>query len=200
MCSMSISSIGRYGSAAIDKIVSKIPSVAISNQKVLNGIKWTANHLAAPHNNRLILGATAIILQPIIDLCNRKVDEDTREISAKRTAAKIIAGTSTGYAIRYACLKLIDYLTKDSKSLLYPKGVNVVAEGLKNYRSAIGTFAGLFVMLFTNFLIDAPLTKYLTNKFIKNNDKGNKGTEMPNYFPRPQINNFASSKVNKEVA
>ena len=128
------------------------------------------------------------------------MDEDTREVSAKRTAAKIIAGTSTGYAIRYACLKLIDYLTKNERSLLYPKVVKVTADGIKNHRSAIGTYTGLFVMLFTNFLIDAPLTKYLTNKFVNSGKTNNKGPEIPNYFPRPQINNFASRKINKEVA
>lgn len=34
---------------------------------------------------------------------------------------------------------------------------------IKKYRGALGTFAALGIMLFTNFLIDAPVTSWLTN-------------------------------------
>jgi hypothetical protein len=37
---------------------------------------------------------------------------------------------------------------------------------LKKYKEAYGTLLALVVMTFTNFLIDAPLTKILTNKFV----------------------------------
>ena len=35
------------------------------------------------------------------------------------------------------------------------------------YRNAMGTVVALVVMMFTNFLIDAPLTKFLTNALVK---------------------------------
>lgn len=38
---------------------------------------------------------------------------------------------------------------------------------IKRYRNTFGTVAAVGVMLFTNFLIDAPLTTFLTNKFVK---------------------------------
>lgn len=38
---------------------------------------------------------------------------------------------------------------------------------IKKYRQAFGTVAAVIVMIGTNFLIDAPLTTYLTNKFVK---------------------------------
>ena len=37
---------------------------------------------------------------------------------------------------------------------------------LKTHRTVIATFMGLGVMLFTNFLIDAPATVKLTNKLL----------------------------------
>ena len=53
MCGMSIKSISNLGSAAVNGIVRRIPTVTINNKKILNTIKWTADHLAAPHNNRI---------------------------------------------------------------------------------------------------------------------------------------------------
>ena len=41
---------------------------------------------------------------------------------------------------------------------------------LQTHRTVIATFMGLGVMLFTNFLIDAPATVKLTNKFIASSD------------------------------
>ena len=204
MCGMSIKSISNIGSAAVNGIVRRIPSATINNEKILKTIKWTADHLAAPHNNRLILGITAILIQPLIDLYNRNVDDKTRKTSVARTLAKIIAGTTTGYFIRYACFKGIEYMTKDPakaanklQSAMFPKGIaNVTIDGLKHYKNAIGTFAGLGVMLFTNFLIDAPLTKFLTNKFIKKIDKQNIDVIKNPYFGTPRMDIF-TGKANK---
>ena len=38
-------------------------------------------------------------------------------------------------------------------------------KALSNYKIAWSTYIALGIMVFTNFLLDAPLTKYLTNKF-----------------------------------
>lgn len=46
---------------------------------------------------------------------------------------------------------------------------------IKKYRGALGTFAALGIMLFTNFLIDAPVTSWLTNNVfgpMLNKEKG----------------------------
>ena len=37
---------------------------------------------------------------------------------------------------------------------------------LTHHKNALGTIISLFVMTITNFAIDAPLTKFLTNKFV----------------------------------
>ena len=69
---------------------------------------------------------------------------------------------------------------KYSRSLLPNKDLDKLIKKqtfLKNYQSALSTGIAILAMCFTNFLIDAPLTVYLTNKFndsYKNKQKGEK--------------------------
>lgn len=141
---------------------------------------------------RLISGVTGIMLQPWFDWNNKRVDEDTQKISTARTCAKIIAGTLTGVSIRWACVKATENFTryqkaedelkdlgklskrfinkpiKDINKILLPKSIKDASfNEIKKYRQALGTYASLFIMIFTNFLVDAPITTYLTNKFAK---------------------------------
>lgn len=123
--------------------------------------------------NRLILGITALMSQPFIDFYNRKIDEDTRRVAVCRTVAKIIAGTLTGYAVRKGTIKGMQMCSQLPgkgvprwKTLFTPKDVKKIdTDEFKQYQNALGTYISLGVMVFTNFLIDAPLTKFLTNKF-----------------------------------
>ena len=41
-----------------------------------------------------------------------------------------------------------------------------VCNAFIQYKNALGTIVALGVMTITNFVIDAPLTKFLTNKFV----------------------------------
>lgn len=128
---------------------------------------------------RLAFGVAALMLHPVMDKFNPWVDEETRNTSAIRSAAKAIASTATGVVIREACIlgtnallngktfasKLPEFITKD-----------------KNHTSAvIGTLAGLGIMMFTNFLIDVPLTDKLTHLFTKMAEKkgGKSNTKAP---------------------
>lgn len=137
---------------------------------------------------RLISGVTALLLQPAFDLNNKNTDEETRKTSCARTLGKIIAGTVTGVLIRWACVKATENFTKNKNTEKYLFDNKKIAEikrtftkreqmllpkeyleasyrKIKNYRGAIGTLAAVFIMIFTNFLIDAPLTTFLTNVF-----------------------------------
>lgn len=166
--------ISRVSGATTGKIVSVAPKMTVSNEKLLKGISWIGEKVSSPQN-RLILGITALMFQPFIDLSNKNVDEDTRKISAARTVAKIIAGTLTGVAIRSGCIHAIDAFTKRAdeitpnmkfknlRTLFMP---DVVLKNLNQYKKSLGTIMSLGIMVFTNFLVDAPLTKFLTNKFI----------------------------------
>lgn len=133
--------------------------------------------------NRVILGVTALMSQPFIDYHKRNIDEDTRRVAVCRTIAKIIAGTLTGFTVRKATIKGIQMCSKlpapnvrNWQTIFTPKDVKKVdTDEFKQYQNALGTFISLGVMLFTNFLIDAPLTKFLTNtlneKAVKNKEK-----------------------------
>jgi len=163
-------------------------------------IKWVGG-FSTPAN-RFFLGATALATQPWIDLNNKKVDEKTRNYSCARTIAKIVVGTITGVLIRKGCIDLMKKLTYTSSALkelekkgskisewltaLVPTSKVVQANEfekaeiqLKKFRNTLGSIVALGVMLFTNFLIDAPLTKMLTNYLINkidptSNQKGGK--------------------------
>lgn len=156
-------------------IVNIVPEMTISNEKTLKGLKWVGEKVSSPEN-RLILGVTALMSQPFIDLNNKKVDEDTRKVSAARTVAKIIAGTTTGVLIRSGCIHAIDAFTKlpteitpDMKfkklRTLFTPSIGILKD-LNQYKKSLGTILSLGVMVVTNFLLDAPLTKFLTNKFV----------------------------------
>ena len=174
-------SIGRISASAnyvTTAIAGAMPAGTVISKKANRVISWIGQKISSPQN-RLILGATALMSQPFIDLHNRKVDEDTRKVSAARTVAKILAGTTTGFLVRYGCIKAIDYCSmlpeQISKTARFPKlrtfftpdaALSGVLKNLGHYKKALGTIISLLVMTFTNFAIDAPLTKYLTNKFI----------------------------------
>ena len=150
-----------------------IPEAVYSDKKMVNGIKKTGEKISSAEQ-RLILGASALMSQPFIDANNKRVDEKTRKVSVARTIAKIVAGTFTGYFIRKGCIKGIKALSQVEgknvskwKSIFTPKNIkDNTTDAFLQYRNAMGTVVALVVMMFTNFLIDAPLTKFLTNKFV----------------------------------
>lgn len=168
--------------------------MSVAGENANKAINWIGRNISSPQN-RVILGASALMSQPFIDLHNRKVDEDTRKVSAARTVAKIIAGTLTGFFVRYGCIKAIDYCSllpaqitnatkhKWLRTLFTPdSAINGVLKDLNQYKKALGSFIALLVMLFTNFAIDAPLTKFLTNKFVDKYDL-NKNKKPPRTSP-----------------
>lgn len=142
--------------------------------------------ISKPAENRAIMGATAIITQPIIDYNNHKVDKETREISRNRTIAKIVVGTLVGIIVRGSCYKLVQKMTdvagktKYSKTLIpdkYLEEFKNVQKFLDNYKSALSTGTAIGAMCFTNFAIDAPLTVWLTNR-LNAKDKAKKVQEQ----------------------
>lgn len=141
---------------------------------------------------RLALGASAVILQPAIDMANKDVDKETGRISAIRSLSKALVGATTGIAVRGGSMKIVECALKnenlsdklaritaeDASSLAIDKAKDFIKNqgGAKQYASVIGTIAALGIMIFTNFLIDAPLTNILTNKL---NKKQEEKTKMP---------------------
>jgi len=141
---------------------------------------------------RLAFGVAAFTLHPFMDRMNPWIDEETRETSAVRSTAKAIASTLTGVIIREACIvgtnkllgnenivkKLPKYMTKD-----------------KGHTSAvIGTLAGLAVMMFTNFLIDVPLTNKFTHTLMERAKKKGRIKGSNVQAPKPSFDK--ENKVN----
>ena len=136
-------------------------------------VKKIDDRISRPAENRAIMGATALVTQPTIDYYNHRVDDDTRTVSRNRTIAKVLIGTCVGIPVRGISYNIIEKMTqldgtnKYSRKLLPEKHLSSLIQNpqhMKNYRSALATATALFVMCFTNFLIDAPLTAMLTNK------------------------------------
>ena len=163
-------------------LYNRIPSKIISKNSVINSVEHIGRKWTSPQQ-RLIMGATAVLMQPAIDARNKRVDEDTKNVSVAKTLSKIIIGTLTGVIIRSLSIKAVkafsvpfDALPKDIKPLekklktflSSTKLKSEMTDELAQYRNAMGTIVSLFIMLFTNFAIDAPFTNKLTNYLIGN--------------------------------
>ena len=144
----------------LKRLYNAVPNIEVVSDKFISHVENFGKKCTSAHQ-RGILGATALITQPFIDAHNKSVDEKTRKFSVARTIAKIIAGTLTGVAIRYGCIKAMNLKP------FHPARWDKVSEDVQQqYKNAMGTIVSLVVMMFTNFLIDAPLTKFLTNIMI----------------------------------
>lgn len=191
--------------------VARIGSSSATNFKGANAEKIFSK--AANINSwqqRLALGVSAMAIQPAIDRLNNNVDPKTREMSAARSLAKGLVGMTTGIIVRGGCMKAVEtslkkdkmvdklakIVTKENTDAAISKTKDYIKNqgGAKQYASVIGTVIALGVMLFTNFLVDAPLTNWLTNKFSKgdknkSNDiqKTNTNLNNPLYNTKPQL-------------
>ena len=160
------------------KIIDTLPSHT-QKESARKREEWNKfdNWISKPAQNRAIMGLTAIITQPAIDYNNPKVDNETRTVSRNRTIAKIIAGTCVGILVRGSAYEAVTNMTniesktKTAKALLPKRFLGEIAKNekfLKNYRSALSSGLAILAMCVTNFVLDAPLTVFLTNKL---NDK-----------------------------
>ena len=163
-----------FNASWYDKFFEKLPNKDIKNFKKFNKM---GEVLASPHWNRVAIGAAAIASQPWIDYFNPKVDRDTAKASALRTTAKVLVCTSVGFLVRGFSYKVIEKYAhataEEGSTLLTPRGIlNETSEKIRNsklklHKNGASTILALSMMLFTNFLFDAPLTSKLSNKFLK---------------------------------
>ena len=155
-------------------VFEKVPKKTFSEQrdKVFFREKCT-RLLSNPAIHRFVVGATGCVLQPIIDYYNHKVDKDTREISRNRTIVKIIVGTSVGMFVRGSCFSLIKKLINININKKFNFKIvsdNIIDECkkdekyLENFQISLSNILAVIVSAFTNFLIDAPLTTFFTDK------------------------------------
>ena len=135
---------------------------------------------------RLAFGVAALVLHPVMDKLNPWIDEETKKTSAVRSAAKAIACTTTGVIIREACILGTNAILESKK--LASKIPEFMKQNKNHTAAVIGTLMGLGIMMFTNFLIDVPLTDKLTHLFTKKmNSKNNTGSDKIQ-TPAPSFN------------
>lgn len=162
--------------SVLQKIIDTVPEhTKKESAKKLEKWNKVDNWVSKPAPNRAIMGVTALMTQPFIDYSNPKVDKETRKMAFFNRLAVILAGTSVGmFVVRGPIHSLTEKMTnlkgksKFSKALLPKKYLNEIAENekfLKNYRVALSTSLAVAACAITNFLLDAPLTIYLTNLF-----------------------------------
>ena len=173
-----------FQSSWYDKFFKSIPQKDVNNVAQFNKV---GSMLASPHYNRLALGVAAISSQPFMDYFNPKVDRDTATASAIRTTSKIAVCTTVGFAVRGACYNLVDKYVHGSEkegstlltpnSILQEKSKELRNAKLKLHKNAMSTVTALGVMLFTNFLLDAPLTTKVSNFWLKKTGLANSSEE-----------------------
>lgn len=165
------------------------PTIYLKDKANLDTYKKVTDICTHPVHNKLIIGGTALLSQPLIDNCNTELDEKTRKISVYRTISKILAGTFVGIIVRGASYGFVKKLSDPNGSKTYNKRLipekyiqEFIKDStlLKKHRNTVSTILALGVMSITNILLDAPLTIYLTNKLTKktdNNDNVEKNTK-----------------------
>ena len=161
-----------------DNFYKKLPNKDIKNAAKYNRV---GQALASPHWNRFALGVAAITTQPWIDFLNPRVDRDTATASALRTIAKICVCTTVGFCVRGSSYKLVEKLAhaaeKEGSTLFTPKeilrekNIELRNSKLKLHKNTLSTVIALGVMIFTNFLLDAPLTTRAANALLKIHNK-----------------------------
>lgn len=193
---------GAAATKAAHKALSALSTEKEITSKTLSAIlRFADNHVSSPEQ-RLIMGVTALFSQPFIDLNNKRVNEETRLMSFSRTLAKIVVGTTVGFSVRKGAIKFAkDYIVK--KMPEHQKNLNDLI--CQNQANTIGSVLGIVVSLFTNFLIDAPLTQIMTNYCYRKlqNDPDKLKTGQNNLLvkalnrSKPKPINFGNSKVIK---
>lgn len=158
----------------IGKIVQRCPKREFNGGHAEKVINYFDKFISVPEN-RLIIGVSALASQPFIDLYNKKVDEKTRKVSFARTIGKTVSGTITGVLLRKGFIKLAkNYSVVGAKDIKKVKKLFTPSEALsdkthayKQYQNTVGTLLAVVGLLFSNFLIDAPLTNLITNVIMK---------------------------------
>ena len=70
-------------------------------QKMLSGLSRLSSA-----RQKIYLTVPTLVLNPMIDLNNKKVDEETRKASACRSVASALGGSAVGIIVRDGCRRL----------------------------------------------------------------------------------------------
>ena len=166
----------------IKRPIEKVPQNPVILPDKLGEIaKWVGESVGLPEQ-KLFLAASAVFLQPAIDM--KFAEEDKKSDVAIKSASKAIAGGITGVTIRILSEryfkkkigyernglrkvnKLNDYLFPESAEKLYRTSMVEYERLIKKYCVTLGNMCALFTMIFvTNEQIDVPLTSDFQDLF-----------------------------------
>ena len=169
------SSWGRFKDRVKQMVLDTFPEFTPDIKNHADTFDKCTKEMAHPAVNRAIMGVTALATQPAIDYYNHRVDEETRTVSRNRTIAKIVAGTSVGILVRGLSYELVNKMTnlkgkgKFSRALIPDKSylkkfLKDSGNLINNHKNALAWGLAMLAMCVTNFVLDAPLTVYFTNK------------------------------------
>lgn len=119
-------------------------------------LSWLNAKFNTP-GQRIVIGASAMFLQPVIDLKNKRVDDTTRQAAASRSFSRAIIGTISGIAVRGTCIELGKKLSEKGRYCFIDALKTATPEQVQNYSKAVGNAMALAVLLVTNFIFDVPL-------------------------------------------
>ena len=132
---------------------------------------------------KVVMSGSEAIIGPAMDVgigqaltkIGKEEDNRTNESSkaqAIRTFAQATGGTIVGVAVRAVCIGAITALAanaggkfaKKVAQTVNPKNAFDVTQNEKAWGKSLGGALSIFVMLFTNFLIDAPFINWINKK------------------------------------
>ncbi|MBQ3310699.1 hypothetical protein IJG72_01335 [bacterium] len=162
------SSIGIHANPKSNMNFGGLSNLGQNSQKFLSGL----SNLSSA-KQKVILTVPTLILNPLIDLNNKKVDEETRKASACRSVASALGGSAVGIIVRDGCRRLCQYsidkgmifkgMFEKEKSM----GKEIYQKAIKNHAGIVGTIAALGVMAFTDFFVDTACINYLYKCLLK---------------------------------
>lgn len=126
---------------------------------------------------RMVIGGSALFLQPMIDLNNKNVDDKTKQTAATRSFSRAIIGTLSGIAVRCSCIEIGKQITKEGGAFYIDALKKANPSEIRNYSRTIGNILALGTLLVTNFLVDVPLINKMSG-YINEKVFGNKPKEV----------------------
>ncbi len=170
--------------SSVTKFVTKHPAAcaALAGSSVI-GQKVVMSAAEATVGPAMDIGVGHVITKVTNEKDNRT--NQSSKTQAIRTAAQAIGGTIVGVIVRGACIaastallakagqkagsKFADLMCNSGK--IDPKNVYQFQENASKWGKSIGGAVAIGVMLFTNFIIDAPFINVINEKITKVVDK-----------------------------
>lgn len=187
---MKVNSIKQQNFRGVGSLGDRLANTISKHPKVVSTI---AGALAASSvvSQKLVMSAGEVTIAPLVDIgvgkaITKLTDEkdgrtnQSSKVQAVRTIAQTVGGTMTGIVIRVACIaaataacmwagekaggKIAEVLAQGKDEIITPAQKFKYSEHMQKWGKSIGGALATGVMMFTNFIIDAPLINRINKK------------------------------------